>query len=77
MIGGVARALGGAVNEGVVNLKCTVKNIEQDKNYYPNKPNIGKVIVYKIVQGQNVTVINDAGLIEVDLGKITLNKFKT
>ena len=48
MIGGVARALGGAVNEGVVNLKCTVKNIEQDKNYYPNKPNIGKVIVYKI-----------------------------
>jgi hypothetical protein len=48
MLGGVARALGGAVNEGVVNLKCTVKNIEQDKNYYPNKPNIGKVIVYKI-----------------------------
>ena len=35
-----------------------------------------KVIVYKIVQGQNVTVINDAGLIEVDLGKITLNKFR-
>jgi hypothetical protein len=48
LLGGVARALGGAVNEGVVNLKCTVKNIEQDKNYYPNKPNIGKVIVYKI-----------------------------
>ena len=48
MIGGVTRALGGAVNEEVVNLKCTVKNIEQDKNYYRDKPNIGKVIIYKI-----------------------------
>ena len=48
MLGGIARALGGAVNEEVVNLKCTVKNIEQDKNYYPDKPNIGKVIIYKI-----------------------------
>ena len=35
-----------------------------------------KVIVYKIVSGLNVTVVNDAGLIETDLGKVTLNNFR-
>ena len=49
-------------------------------HYFGDTPISGstnrKVIVYKIVQGQNVTVINDAGLIEVDLGKITLNRFR-
>ena len=49
-------------------------------HYFGDTPISGstnrRVIVYKIVQGQNVTVINDAGLIEVDLGKITLNRFR-
>jgi len=35
-----------------------------------------RVFVYKVVNGQNVTVISDAGLIEPTLGKITLNNFR-
>ena len=54
--------------------------INSTPHYFGDTPISGstnrKVIVYKIVQGQNVTVINDAGLIEVDLGKITLNRFR-
>ena len=54
--------------------------INSAPHYFGDTPISGstnrKVIVYKIVQGQNVTVINDAGLIEVDLGKITLNRFR-
>ena len=34
-----------------------------------------QVIIYKIVDGNNVTVINDAGLIDPDKGVITLNNF--
>ena len=34
-----------------------------------------KVIVYKIVAGENVTVINDAGEIDVVNGSVTLNNF--
>jgi hypothetical protein len=34
-----------------------------------------QVIVYKIVDGTNVTVINDAGLLDPDKGTITLNSF--
>ena len=36
-----------------------------------------KVIVYKIVNGQNITVINDAGELDVANGKITLHSFNT
>lgn len=36
-----------------------------------------KVIIYKIVSGTNVTVINDAGTIDPDKGTITLNNFTT
>tara|TARA_R110002074_G_scaffold103364_4_gene223104 strand:- start:594 stop:2462 length:1869 start_codon:yes stop_codon:yes gene_type:complete len=36
-----------------------------------------QVIIYKIVDGTNVTVINDAGLIDPDKGTITLNSFTT
>jgi hypothetical protein len=54
--------------------------INSTPHYFGDTPISGstnrRVIVYKIVQGQNVTVINDAGLIEVDLGKITLNRFR-
>jgi len=35
------------------------------------------VIIYKVVDSQNVTVIADAGLMEPALGKVTLNNFKT
>jgi len=35
-----------------------------------------KVIIYKIVDNNNVIVNNDAGLIEPALGKITLNSFR-
>jgi len=35
------------------------------------------VIVYKVVNSENVTVIADAGLMEPSLGKVTLNNFKT
>ena len=35
-----------------------------------------RVIVFKVVNGQNVTVINDAGLVETEKGKITLNNFR-
>ena len=35
-----------------------------------------KVIVYKIVNGQNVTVINNAGTVDHTKGIITLNNFK-
>ena len=34
------------------------------------------VIIYKIVNSENVTVIADAGLMEPTLGKVTLNNFK-
>ena len=36
-----------------------------------------QVIIYKIVDGANVTVINDAGLLDPDKGTITLNSFTT
>jgi len=36
-----------------------------------------QVIVYKIVDGTNVTVINDAGLLDPDKGTVTLNSFTT
>ena len=35
------------------------------------------VIIYKVVNSQNVTVIADAGLMEPEKGKVTLNNFKT
>jgi hypothetical protein len=34
-----------------------------------------QVIIYKIVDGKNVTVVNDAGLVNPDKGTITLNNF--
>ena len=35
------------------------------------------VIIYKVVNQENVTVVADAGLIEPEKGKVTLNNFKT
>ena len=36
-----------------------------------------QVIIYKVVAGKNVTVVNDAGIIDPDKGTITLNNFTT
>jgi hypothetical protein len=36
-----------------------------------------QVMVYKVVDGNNITVINDAGLITPSSGKISLNNFTT
>ena len=36
-----------------------------------------QIIVYKIIEGENITVINNAGILDVDNGKITLNNFAT
>lgn len=35
-----------------------------------------KVIVYRVINGENVIVINDAGLITPDQGKVVLNNFR-
>lgn len=35
-----------------------------------------RVIVYKVVSGQNVVVINDAGTVDVEKGVVTLNNFR-
>lgn len=54
--------------------------ISSVEHYFGDVPITGsinrKVIVYKIIAGEKVTVINDAGLVEVDAGKITLNNFR-
>lgn len=50
------------------------------EHFFGDEPIAGssnrKVIIYKVVNQQNVTVISDAGLIEPELGKITLNNFR-
>jgi len=50
------------------------------EHFFGDEPIAGssnrKVIIYKVVSQQNVTVISDAGLIEPELGKITLNNFR-
>jgi len=50
------------------------------EHFFGDEPIAGstnrKVIIYKVVGQQNVTVISDAGLIEPELGKITLNNFR-
>jgi hypothetical protein len=35
-----------------------------------------RVIIYKVVSGQNVTVINDAGIVDVEKGIVVLNNFR-
>ena len=48
-------------------------------HYFGDKPIVGSsnrtIIVYKIVNGNNVTVINNAGTLDVSKGKVTLNSF--
>ena len=60
-------------------LSSTPFKIAGVDHYFGDVPITGttdrKVIVYKIVSGNNVTVINDAGLIDVVKGTVTLNNF--
>ena len=63
-------------------LTSTAFGLASDPNtnhYFGDLPIAGStnrtVIVYKIVNQQNVVVINDAGLLEPSIGKLTLNNF--
>ena len=60
-------------------LDSTAFKINSVDHYFGDVPISGStkrtVIVYKIVSGANVTVIANAGEIDVDNGKITLNSF--
>jgi hypothetical protein len=64
-------------------LTSTAFGLAADPNtehFFGDQPIAGstnrRVFVYKVVNNQNVTVINDTGLIEPTLGKITLNNFR-
>ena len=56
-------------------------NNQAEDHFFGDVPISGsdkrKVIVYKVVNGQNITVINDAGELDVANGKITLHSFNT
>jgi len=57
----------------------TAFNIEGVKHYIGDEEIVGssdrQVIIYKIVDGVNVTVINDAGKVEPSKGRVTLHSF--
>ena len=61
-------------------LTSTAFKINNVDHFFGDEPIAGStkrnVIVYKVVNTVPVTVINDAGEIDVDNGKITLNKFR-
>ena len=48
------------------------KDFKQSKIQAENR----KVIIYKVVNNQNIIVNNDAGLIEPNLGMVTLHSFR-
>ena len=60
-------------------ITSTVFQLNGDNVYFGDIPIAGstnrQVIVYKIVNSVNVTVVNDAGLVDVTNGTITLNNF--
>tara|TARA_B100000963_G_scaffold116471_1_gene101463 strand:- start:13532 stop:15376 length:1845 start_codon:yes stop_codon:yes gene_type:complete len=61
-------------------LNSTAFKINNIDHFFGDEPIVGStkrnVIVYKVVNQQNITVISDAGEIDVENGKITLNKFR-
>ena len=61
-------------------INSTAFKINNVDHFFGDEPIAGStkrnVIVYKVVNNVNVTVIADAGEIDVDNGKITLNKFR-
>ena len=60
-------------------LTSTAFNINGIPHFFGDIPITGssnrRVIVYKVVDNQNITVIKDAGEVEVSKGKITLHSF--
>lgn len=67
----------GGTNQHVTSTPFLINGVE---HYFGDKPITGsnstrQVIVYKVESNINVTVINDAGLIDLDNGTITLNNF--
>jgi hypothetical protein len=61
-------------------LTSTAFKINNINHFFGDEPIVGstnrKVIVYKIVNDKNVTVINEAGIIDVLKGTIILNSFR-
>ncbi len=61
-------------------INSTAFKINNIDHFFGDEPIVGStkrnVIVYKVVNQQNITVISDAGEIDVENGKITLNKFR-
>ena len=61
-------------------INSTAFKINNVDHFFGDEPITGStkrnVIVYKVVNNVNVTVIADAGEIDIDNGKITLNKFR-
>ena len=61
-------------------LTSTAFKINGEDHFFGDIPLTGstsrQVIVYRIVSGENVTVINNAGTVDVSNGKITLNSFQ-
>ena len=61
-------------------ISSTLWKLNGDEVYFGDIPISGstnrQVIAYKVVDGVNVTVINNAGLINTTAGTITLNNFK-
>jgi hypothetical protein len=60
-------------------ISSTAFKINDVEHFFGDSPISGStnrtVIVYKVVEGVNVTVIAEAGLIDVDKGTISLNSF--
>ena len=61
-------------------LTSTAFKINGEDHFFGDIPLTGstsrQVIVYRIVSGANITVINNAGTVDVSNGKITLNSFQ-
>ena len=61
-------------------LNSTAFKINNDDHFFGDIPIAGStsrtVIIYKVVNNQNVTVVNNAGTVDVENGKLTLNNFQ-
>ena len=61
-------------------LTSTAFKLNGEDHFFGDIPLTGstsrQVIVYRIVSGANITVINNAGTVDVSNGKITLNSFQ-
>ena len=61
-------------------LNSTAFKINNDDHFFGDIPIAGStsrtVIIYKVVNNQNVTVVNNAGTVDVENGKLILNNFQ-